>query len=55
MIDSLPLALDDDAIAALDAQAAFLRRHGFIDSAVSIEQWIVAEPLALANQEIFQA
>ncbi|MBN9426992.1 MAG: ABC transporter substrate-binding protein [Burkholderiales bacterium] len=55
VIDSLPLALDDDAIAALDAQAAFLRRHGFIDSAVSIEQWIVAEPLALANQEIFQA
>lgn len=54
LIESLRLGLDDSSLAALDAQAAFLRRHGFIDSDVSIERWIVAEPLALANQEVNQ-
>lgn len=42
--------LDEDLVAAIESQQAFLLEHGYIDSAFSVRDWIDPAPLAAARE-----
>lgn len=41
--------LDEDLISAIETQQAFLLRHGYIEQAFDVQEWIDAGPLAAAH------
>ena len=41
-------SLDEDLVAAIESQQAFLLEHGYIESAFDVREWIDAGPLAAA-------
>lgn len=46
---ALDISLDEDLTALLDRQQQFLLRHGFIDQAIPLAEWIDPYPLARAR------
>lgn len=46
--DGMTIGLDRDHLAAIGAQKAFLRRHGFITTDFDLDQWVDRRPLEAA-------